>query len=98
MISNGVLSIEAMGDIADHQLQAGLVRAVEYFRSRNLDPKACYMAYLQDAQKAYSKNWMAAELQANSVLWADPNIRDVRMILGINSSVPITRVDICHSE
>lgn len=98
MISNGVLSIEAMGEIADHQLQAGLVRAEEYFRSRNLDPKACYMAYLQDTHKAFSKNWMAAELQANSVLWADPNIRDVRLVLGINASVPIKRFDIRPPE
>jgi len=31
----------------------------------------------------FRSHWMAAELQANTVLWSDPRYKDARIMLGI---------------
>lgn len=82
-MSQGALSAEGLGSLPESLLEEGLQRATDYFIRRQLSPTDCYAAYLEEADRMFSSHWMAAELQANTVLWSDPRYKDARIMLGI---------------
>jgi len=83
-MGNGTLLAEPVGLVTDVLLEAGLERARAYFEQRGLNPSVCYMDYLKRRDGSFSCHWMAAELQANAVLWEDPTYRNSRILLGID--------------
>lgn len=83
-MGNGVLLAEPVGLMTDAMLEAGLKRAIDYFEKRGLNPSTCYKDYLERRECSFSCHWMAAELQANAVLWEDPTYRNSRILLGID--------------
>lgn len=84
----GVLSAKGLGAVPESLVDAGLERAVDYFIRRQLNPTDCYAMYLEEADRVFSSHWMAAELQANTVLWSDPRYKDARIMLVIEALVP----------
>lgn len=74
-MQQGVLSVEGASDIPEHLLEEALLRAADYFIRRELNPKCCFQAHQDKEEQLFSSHWKAAELMANTVLWAHPEFK-----------------------